>query len=562
MILSMIKLPLPSKSVQRLTQSIVLGAAALLWPGGAALAAPAATFAAPATNPAPVRIARINGVPTLKIDGGPFLLVGAQCDVWRGVRQDEKTAAFFDGYQAMNATAVSVDVPWSKIELAKDRYDFQFLDWFIQQARQRGLKLVVDLFDSNVCGKIREGEPAGAGPCYTPAYLLDAPADYQRMVLPGPWKYNPGGPPMCPNDPRTLDRERRLCVQVAMHLKQTDLDHTVIMLQIDNEFYYNQWLDAPPAGTEIRCHCQFCEAKWRAGGWKDSEDFMFHSFASYVRELTDAITAVDPLPLYLNSPWWPPHVIPIFLDNCPQLALVGVDGVFAPNEPNIFSRSQVGRNLPFASENPTENPKTRINLDVLPYYSLIGQQGIGNLLWECGPPFTVVDDPPARQRYGAALYPLRWAQAPIAEARGSDHLLGWYLIRDISTNVTTDVFGNFIPAQPAAPVVAGTHLFIREGARTRQTEAAHWESTLGRLKFSVTDSAAGIIVHTAPQVWVIAVPHGRIAIEGARSFRIEEGRYEGNQWHPEGAFAFRTEGTTTVLEVKEPKVLQLTLPND
>ena len=141
---------------------------------------------------------------------------------------------------------------------------------------------------------------------------------------------------------------------------------------------------------------------------------MFRSFADYVRVLTDAITAVHPLPLYVNSPWWPPYVIPIFLDRCPNLGLVGIDGVFAPNEPNCFSRSQLGRNIPFAAENPTENSKTRFNLDVLPYYSLIGQQGIGNLLWECGPPHTVVEDPQARQRYGAALYPIRSAQAPIA----------------------------------------------------------------------------------------------------------------------------------------------------
>ena len=32
----------------------------------------------------------------------------------------------------------------------------------------------------------------------------------------------------------------------------------------------------------------------------------------------------------------PPYVIPIFLDRCPNLALVGIDGVFAPNEPDVF----------------------------------------------------------------------------------------------------------------------------------------------------------------------------------------------------------------------------------
>lgn len=194
---------------------------------------------------------------------------------------------------------------------------------------------------------------------------------------------------------------------------------------------------------------------------------MFRSFADYARVLTDAIAAVHPLPVYVNSPWWPPHVIPLFLDRCPNLALVGVDGVFAPNEPNMLSRSQVGRNIPFAAENPTEEPKTRINLDVLPYYSLIGQQGIGNLLWECGSPHTVVEDANARQRYETALYPIRWAQAPIAKARGTENLAGWYAIRDIAAEVTTDVFGNFIPLKTNGPVVAQHRFFVREGTQWR-----------------------------------------------------------------------------------------------
>ena len=394
----------------------------------------------------------------------------------------------------MNATAVSVGIPWSQTESAEDSYDFRFLDWFIEQARKRDLRLVVNLFNSNVCGKVREATGSSVDPGYTPLYILSAPEDYQRMILPGPWKYDGAGPPMCPNDPRTRERERRLCVKVAEHLEQADALRTVIMLQINNEFYYQQWTGARPEDEKaVRCHCRFCEEKWKAGTWNNGEDFMFRSFADYVRVLTDAITAVYPLPLYVNSPWWPPNVIPIFLDRCPNLALVGIDGVFAPNEPNMLSRSQLGRNIPFAAENPTENPKTRINLDVLPYYTLVGQQGIGNLLWECGPPHTVVEDSQARERYGSALFPIRWAQAPIARARGTENLLGWYAVRDIATDVTTDVFGNFVPAKKDATIVQKNRLFVREGTHSRTVEGDRFVATLGGLRIDVCDSAAGIV---------------------------------------------------------------------
>jgi hypothetical protein len=320
--------------------------------------------------------------------------------------------------------------------------------------------------------------------------------------------------------------------------------------------YYQQWQGTrPPDPQAIRCQCQFCRDKWEAGQWKDGEDLMFHSFASYVRVLSDAITAAHPLPLYVNSPWWPPHVIPIFLDRCPNLALVGIDGVFAPNEPNMLSRSQVGRNLPFAAENPTENPKTRINLDVLPYYTLIGQQGVGNLLWECGPPHTVVEDETARQRYGAALYPIRWVQAPLAKARGTEDLVGWYVIRDIHTGVTTDIFGNFVPEKTTGKVVQTQRFFVRQGRETRVEEAERFAVSLGELQIEVRDATAGMVIRTAPAEVVIALPRGHLALTGPHPSEVAAGRFEGDRWVPEGAFPARSEGQTTVLQVDAPKVL-------
>ena len=112
------------------------------------------------------RIVKIHGVPTLEVDGSPLLLVGAQCDIWRSTCQDEKTIAFFDASQEMNATCVSVGIPWSKTETARDCYDFPFLHRFIEQAQKHGLKLVLNLFNSNVCGKIQESSRASSYPVY------------------------------------------------------------------------------------------------------------------------------------------------------------------------------------------------------------------------------------------------------------------------------------------------------------------------------------------------------------------------------------------------------------
>ena len=231
----------------------------------------------------------MNGAPTLIVDGSPFLVQGAQCDVWRSTRQDAKVLAFFDGYQAMGATTVSAGVLWSKLEPQQDHYDFASLDWFIQQAESRHLKLVVNLFNSNVCGKMMEWTDGVIYPQYVPDYILSQPRKYQRMVLPGPCRYAGGGPPMCPNDPATLERERRLIVRLAEHLRQCDLRRTVIMAQLDNELYYQQWEGERPKDEKaVRCHCPHCNRKFVAGSYRDGEEFMFRSFADYVKVLTDA----------------------------------------------------------------------------------------------------------------------------------------------------------------------------------------------------------------------------------------------------------------------------------
>jgi len=511
------------------------------------------------TETSPTRIVRVHGVPTLEVEGRPFFILGAQCDIWRSTRQDAKTMAFFDGYRDMNATTVSVGVPWSKLEPAPDAYDFAFLDWFIQQAEAHGLKLVANLFNVNICGKVQEGAGPNAYPQYTPSYILDAPNDYQRMDLPTGCRYVDGGPPMCPNDPRTLERERRLVVKVAEHLRQADTRRTVIMLQLDNEFYYQQWDGPrPPDEKAVRCHCRFCEERFAQSPWKDGEEFMFSSFADYAKGLTDAVAEVYDLPLYLNSPWWQPYVIPTFLDRCPNLDLVGIDGVFSTHEPAMLSRSQLGRNIPFAAENPTENPQTRLNLDALPYYTLIGQWGIGNLLWECGPPLTVVEDPVARERYARALYPLKHAMTPIAQARGTDHLVGWYVVRDVAGGVTTDVFGNFIPPQKDAKVAQRERTVIREGLRTRVVEGTSFECTLGGRTIAVEDSAAGIVVERSGREWILAVPTGRVTANLPGSAQAEHGQFDGRRWRPLGPLSLTRAAAAWSLEMADRQVVRVT----
>lgn len=510
-------------------------------------------------TPSHSAIGKINGVPTMVRDGAPFFVLGAQCDIWRSTRQDAKTVEFFDGYRDMNATAVSVGIPWAKIEPEEDKYDFAFLDWFIRQAESHQLKLVINLFSTNVCGKVEELDGSTAVyPAYTARYVLSDPAKYQRMVLPATFKYDPAGPPMCPNDPDTLDRERRLVVQVAEHLRKTDTNHTVVMMQIDNEFYYQQWVgERPKDEKQIRCQCPYCNAKYDPAKYKNGEDFMFNSFADYVKGLTDAICRVYDIPLYVNSPWWPPYIVPIFLDRCPNLDMVGIDGAFTTCEPNMLSMSQLSRNAPFAAENPTEVPSTRCNLDVLPYYTIVGRQGIGNLLWECGPPRTVVEDKDASRRYGDALYPLKNAMSPIARARGTYRFIGWYRMRELDPARAMDTSGDVMTPDQLKSIIRKQTLFIRDGKVTRTINEDHFDISADGVHIAVSGTDAGIIIRTTPSELILAIPRARLTIDGAQDVKAEEGRFTGDKWIREKDYPTTMTGTAVTIEISEPRVIKI-----
>jgi len=494
-------------------------------------------------NPPPPTASFIDTVrkpPTLMVDGRPHLIFGAQCDIWRSTRQDAQTVAFFDGYQAMHASTVSIGIPWSKVEAAPGRYDFRFIDWFIDRARERGLKLVLNLFNTNVCGKVMERWNGVTYPQYTPSFILDSPGRYTRMALSEPGcTYVPGGPPMCPNDPDTLDRERRYVVAVAKHLRDTDAAHTVIMLQLDNEFYYQQWMDTRPSEPErVRCHCAYCDAAYDPEHYASEEEFMFTSLARYAAKLAEAITRVYDIPLYVNSPWWPPEVVGIFLRECPDIDLVGIDGVISPVEPNMLSMSQVEGNLPFAAECPTENPQTRENLDVLPYYALLSARGIGSLLWEAGPPQSVIGDADAMRRFSAALYPLQAAMQPIAELRGTDRCAAWL--------ATGRAEGDHSPRE----------LRIIEGTRERTVPTSDFELQVGGHTLRVRDTVAGVALARNSDEVIVATPGAVVSFVGSAKPHAETGRFDGDRWRSFGSLPVAWDGSGWVVAVRTPAVVR------
>ncbi|MDR3708218.1 MAG: beta-galactosidase [Capsulimonadaceae bacterium] len=535
-----------------------LSAAALIHLSGQdgeqpALASTTKGTALPAAGPSVARIERINGIPTFIVDGQPFLINGSHLNTWQAYHQDKPVVDFFDWCQRVNCTAVGMELYWSFIETSEGVYDFSSLNWIIKQSEAHGLKLVLQLYNSNVCGTIENGSDAHPDPVWVPKYIREAPDKYQRIVLPPDCEklYVSSGPPMCPNDPRTLERERKYMVRLADYLREHDRNRTVIMAQVNNEYVCWVYKGSPegnfdwtrvPDGRGVRCICPYCDAKWNAGYGGNCYEFMYDSFADYTRVLSDAFRADYPLPLYLNSPGIPPDQIRGYLGKCPNIAIVGIDEVIDPHEPNELCAGQVCRNIAFAAEVPTQRPKTRFFIDVLPYYFVIGLLGIGHLLWDAPPPDRASEDEDVSRRYEQALYPLKYAQSLIARYRGTAQLSAWYALRDFESDYPQSTF-------------------VREGAMTRieslSNRAYVHDIQIGNRMISVRASEAGVAIAPSENVLVIGTPRASIDLKGVRVASVENGQYVGDAWHSMGAFAFEKRADGARLQIREPSVLRI-----
>ena len=500
----------------------------------------------------------INGRQALVVDGKPFIVLGAQCDSWRSIRQDKRVVEFFDTYKEAGATAVGMDILWSKIEPREDEYDFSFLDWCVRQAESRGLKLVLQLYLSDVCGKTNDGHN------YPPAFILSNPQRFTRICPPPP--FAPGNPVLCPNNPNLLEREIKLVHTLADYLREKDTSRTVIMLQVNNEIGGMLTVYSKCTGGGWVCDCPVCNAKkarLREEGrlektlsllppdhrtLSENRGFTTMSFADEERALSDEIAKTYDLPIYLNSPGWPTDVTTVFLSTCPNVDVVGADTVVAANDHSLYSIAAdylSGRNAYFSAESPTEDPNTLRHLGELATFSVLRGGGIGNLLWECYI-HTVVDDPPLRPLYKEGVRPLACAMSQILETRGTPDQAGWYKTDEARYGV--------LPDDKTIP-----YCLIDAAGGKRLVTAESFSLVVGGHTFKISGTRAGIIAKSGNSEFAIASGRADIAFESDVKPVLEDGAWDGNRWIKASDLELRNAGREWSFHIEGGRCLRLSL---
>lgn len=253
--------------------------------------------AASAQQAAPLpRLVSEKGRHALLVDGRPFLMLGAQ--VHNSSNYEAMLPLVWPTIKALHANTVEVPVAWEQVEPVEGQFDFSFLDALVRQARENGVRVVLLWF----------GTWKNTGPTYTPEWVKTDTRRFPRM------KRRDGSSHyvLSPHGRNTLEADRRAFVRLMQHIREIDPQHTVIMVQPENEVGSGgQPRDFAPEAQRLfegPVPAQLLRALGRqSGSWSQvfgaHADQAFNAWytARYIDEIAAAGKAVLDLPMYCNA---------------------------------------------------------------------------------------------------------------------------------------------------------------------------------------------------------------------------------------------------------------------
>ncbi|NML04789.1 DUF5597 domain-containing protein [Sphingomonas sp. G-3-2-10] len=339
----------------------------------------------PAAAQAVPSIVSKNGRHALMVDGAPFLMLAAQ--VHNSSNYPAMLPKVWPVIDRLQANTVQVPIAWEQIEPEEGEFDFSFVDTLIRQAREHDVRLVLLWFATW----------KNTSPHYAPRWVKTDNKRFPRMInREGKTHYA-----LTPHSRATLEADKRAFVALMKHLRDTDRQNTVIMMQVQNEpgSYSSARDHSPEANRLFAGQVPDVLAKQtgkKPGTWTQlygrDADLFFHSWymARYIDEIAAAGKAIKPLPMYANAAlpgnpfaWQDPNtyasggpantVIDVYEAAAPHLDLVSPD-IYNPDHKtylgflDAYARAD---NPLFVAE--TGNAKAYARY----FFATIGRGGIG-----------------------------------------------------------------------------------------------------------------------------------------------------------------------------------------
>lgn len=249
-------------------------------------------------NPIP-RIETQNGRHALIVDGEPYLVLGAQSN--NSSSWPATLPQVWSAMDQLHINTLEIPIYWEQFEPQPGVYDYSVMDSIIKQARERNLRVILLWFATWKNGSNH----------YMPQWMKLKPDTYFNMV-------NKNGEPIdspSPHAQATLEADIKAFSMFMNHLKEVDPQHTVIMVQVQNE---------PGSWGSVRDYSKDANKLFESkvpkealkamevssnngGTWKQvfgehaEEYFHVWHVASYIGQVASAGKAIYSLPLYVNG---------------------------------------------------------------------------------------------------------------------------------------------------------------------------------------------------------------------------------------------------------------------
>lgn len=337
-------------------------------------------------------LAKTGAHATLLVDNKPYIILGGQAhnsSGWPATLHEVWSAI-----EILHANTLEIPLYWEQIEPVQGRFDFSLIDTLLTQARGHSTRLVLLWFATWKNGSNH----------YMPSWMKLNPGKYPNCTG------KTGGPIDSPSPiaDATLEADRTAFAAVMRYLKKADPQHTVIMVQVENEPgawgtvrdyspAAQQLFEKPvpkalltPAILQSLGHPDAKPGSWQQVFGSDADEY-FHAWyvASFIGQVAAAGKAEYPLPLYANAALRDPltnpaagnyesggptdNVIPIWKAAAPAIDILSPDIYLNGNDKDLKVIDLYSR-----PDNPLFVPEAGLTADKVKYlYPVLAHGGIG-----------------------------------------------------------------------------------------------------------------------------------------------------------------------------------------
>ena len=264
----------------------------LLWP--VAGAQQPAQPQKPAVPSMPKIVAK-DGRFALLVDGEPYLMLGAQVN--NSSAWPEMLPKVWPVVEKLGINTLEAPIYWEQFEPEQGRFDASMLHTLLEQAREHHVHLVLLWF-----GLYKNGSGH-----YTPEWIKRDEVHVPHVMSEKGGKVDS----LAAGTVVGLNADRAAFVELMKELKEFDPQHTVLMVQVENEAgTYGSVRDYSPGSNKLFAgqvpqellkpmHKQ--PGTWTEVFGKDAdESFQTWEVAHYINQVAEAGKAVNPLPMYCN----------------------------------------------------------------------------------------------------------------------------------------------------------------------------------------------------------------------------------------------------------------------